>query len=307
MNLCPYKRAHLSEARPREGLGEKICLVLREAPLFPRNRYCGGHPPPTPIFKEEQKTMSSSRSSACTRFGAALERCVCGGQRCFVAGEAEVVRSVAFAAAHREAKRSRDSFVLILTSRAETAPLALLERSHGDGDALEKIWFKYLDTAEDLAWYLNNVQLWGTDSRHPRPSLLIVDGLLDESLKPLCLLLKLIDDAATYFGSSAFVAYQYFKEPKARLLLRRFFPHQITLLRGGNKDSRLLQKTTKDDEAYTLTFPCLETNNNDFSSTTSSTSSKKRRHDDSRTSSGDSFLLLRDDLHFLLLENNSSD
>ena len=174
----------------------------------------------------------------CETFGSRLLE----SRRVVVSGPGEAARGVAFSVAHQAVKRSKDAFVVFVTPRSEfdgetfteTPPLAVLPQrrrlsrrggGHGDGPELDRIWFKFLDTADDLLWFLNNVQFF-SKTPHPRPTLLVVDGLFQVDNHKLLLLLKLLDDAAGYLNAHVVLAYP---DPTAleTTLLSRYFPDRI--------------------------------------------------------------------------------
>lgn len=142
-------------------------------------------------------------------------------------------RSVAFAVAHGAVRADAAAYAVFCTVTAASPVKALAPRgtrcrvagdAHGDGEELERVWFKFFESHRDLTWFFNNVQCWSAVAK--KPTLLVVDGQLFARCQPpeLLLLLKLADDAARCLGAAAVVAV-----PEESPLVCRYFPARVTL------------------------------------------------------------------------------
>lgn len=153
--------------------------------------------------------------------------------RLSIAGNAgkRVLSSLGFAIAHHTVKTQRHALVVILTPRLETEPAPVCHSSLGDGEELDRIWFKYLEGGADAAWFCNNVHRW-QETALPKPTLLLLDGWLGNMAEPATtLLLKLFDDAASHLAADAVVVAN-----SSASCIRRFFPAHARVDRDEHDD-----------------------------------------------------------------------
>ena len=170
-----------------------------------------------------------------------------------VGASPQVVSSLAFALAHRHAKRDPRSSALVVGRRREAPPLPVVgsgERpssglgGHGSDESLDRVRLKYVESCGDVAWLLNSVQTW-PPSAGPRPTLLVLDDVAalaatgaptledDAPLARLLLVAKLASSAAAWLRCDCVVACAD-ASPAARRVLRRHFPTlRVVEARGG--------------------------------------------------------------------------
>lgn len=153
--------------------------------------------------------------------------------RLSIAGNADerVLSSLGFAIAHHAVKTHRHALVVVLTPRLDTEPAPVCHSSLGDGEELERIWFKYLECGADAAWFCNNVHRWH-ETGLPKPTLLLLDGWLGNMAESaMTILLKLFDDAASHLAADAVVVAH-----TSASCIRRFFPAHARVDRDEHDD-----------------------------------------------------------------------
>lgn len=157
--------------------------------------------------------------------------------RVSVAGNAgrSVLSSLGFAMAHRAVAERPEALAIIVRPRCKDDDgLKAVGGTYGDGEELERIWFKYLESGADAAWFFNNVHRWREATSLRLPTTLVLDGWIEGNASRMLLLLKLLDDAATHLGAAAIVV------ADAPLgVLRRYFPAVVAVQSSADGQTHL--------------------------------------------------------------------